>query len=132
MAIRTPWADLIEPRMRELGLDRQAVGFRLGYQNPLKAAGRVSALCEGHITSAKSPAALNRLPQALEVPVEVIEQAVAATEELFAEMNRWSFGSVPSLYRPRRWLGFLEWIRRSASVRRKKENSGCPIIHSAS
>src|SRR6266571_5042720 len=39
------------------------LGFRLGYQNPLKAAGRVDALCWGHITSEKSRLALRRLPE---------------------------------------------------------------------
>ena len=62
MAINTPLADLIHTRMRDLGLDRQALGFRLGYQNPLKASGRVDALCDGHITSQKSRAALDGLP----------------------------------------------------------------------
>jgi hypothetical protein len=88
MAINTPLADLIHTRMNELGLDRQALGFRLGYQNPLKASGRVHALCEGHITSRRSRAALARLPDALDVAPGVIEKAVAATHELFVEIAR--------------------------------------------
>ena len=67
MRFHTPLAELIKCRMEELGLDRQGLGFRLGYQNPLKAAGRVDALREGHIISRKSRAALERLPQALEL-----------------------------------------------------------------
>src|SRR5262245_56863615 len=87
MAIRTPVADLIHTRMTELGLDRQALGLRLGYQNPLKAAGRVYALCEGHLRSRKSRAALQRLPEALEVPPDIVRRAVAATEQILSDME---------------------------------------------
>lgn len=74
--------------MQVLDLDRQALGSRLGYRNPLKGAGRVCALCEGYIMSAKSGAALNRLPQAIDVPAELVEQALAATEKMLADMDR--------------------------------------------
>jgi hypothetical protein len=87
MTVRMPLANLIHTKMTELGLDRQALGLRLGYQNPLKAAGRVYALCDGHIKSRKSRAALGRLPEALEVPPEIVRRAVAATEEIFLEME---------------------------------------------
>jgi hypothetical protein len=88
MTIRTPLAALIETRMQQLALDRAALGLRLGYQNPAKAAGRVYALCDGHITSTKSKTALNRLPTAIEVPAEVVETAVKATASLLAELKR--------------------------------------------
>src|SRR5215203_5231463 len=75
--------------MGELGMDREVLGFRLGsFQNPLKAAGRVDALMDGHITSERSRRALARLPAALEVHPEVVERAVTATDELFAEFRR--------------------------------------------
>jgi len=73
--------------MQELSLDPQALGFRLGYRNPLKAAGRVYALCDGHLKSRKSRAALHRLAEALEVPPEVVRRAVAATEEIFSKIE---------------------------------------------
>jgi hypothetical protein len=38
MTTRTPLAALIETRMQQLALDRAALGLRLGYQNPAKAA----------------------------------------------------------------------------------------------
>jgi len=87
MTAQIPLARLIQTRMDELGLDRQSLGFRLGYKNPLKAAGRVDALCSGCLTSGKSRATLGRLPEALELPPEVIRQAVRATEEVLAEME---------------------------------------------
>jgi hypothetical protein len=73
--------------MAELRLDRQTLGLRLGYQNPLKAAGRVYALCEGNLRSRKSRTALKRLPEALEIPPEVVERTVAATEQIFSDME---------------------------------------------
>ena len=87
MTTRTPLAALIETRMQQLALDRAALGFRLGYRNPAKAAGRVYALCDGHITSTKSKTALRRLPTAIEVPAEVVETAVKATASLLAELK---------------------------------------------
>src|SRR3954463_7985830 len=83
-----PLASLIETRLEELNLDRHALGFRLGYKNPAKAAGRVDALCWGHLTNRKSRAALPRLPDALERPAEVVAQAVIETEQVLAEEER--------------------------------------------
>jgi hypothetical protein len=86
--MRTPLAILIETRMQQLGIDRAALGLRLGYRNPAKAAGRVYALCDGHITSTKSRAAIRRLPEAIELPSEVVETAVNATLSFLAELKR--------------------------------------------
>jgi len=71
--------------MQELGLSEEALGRRLGYSNPAKAAGRVYALCNGLPFSAKSRFALWRLPEALKLPPNVVTQAIADTERLFAE-----------------------------------------------
>jgi hypothetical protein len=86
--MKAPLAVLIETRIKHLGIDRAALGLRLGYRNPAKAAGRVYALCDGHITSTKSKTALRRLPEAIEVPAEVVETAVNATLSFLAELKR--------------------------------------------
>ena len=86
--MKTPLAVLIETRMHHLGIDRAALGLRLGYRNPAKAAGRVYALCDGHITSTKSETALRRLPEAIEVPAQVVHTAVDATLSFLAELKR--------------------------------------------
>src|SRR3979411_952147 len=86
--MKTPLAVLIETRTQQLGIDRAALGLRLGYRNPAKAAGRVYALCDGHLTSIKSKAALRRLPEAIEVPAEVVETAVTATVSFLADLKR--------------------------------------------
>ena len=88
MVIQSPLARLIHMRMEQLGIDAQALGIRLGYSNSAKAAGRVYALCDGHLESRRSKAALARLPEALELPSEVVEQAVTATEELISGQMR--------------------------------------------
>jgi hypothetical protein len=88
MTDQLPLARLIQIRMHELGLDHQALGIRLGYQNPLKAVGRVDALCWGHISSKKSGIALRRLPEALEIPEDVVLRARRDTEEALAQRKR--------------------------------------------
>src|SRR4051794_23203618 len=82
-----PLASLVETRLKELNLDRQTLGFRLDYQNPAKAVGRVDAPCWGHLTNRKSRAALARLPDALELPAEAVAQAVIETEQVLAEQE---------------------------------------------
>ena len=88
MTIRSPLAALIETRMQQLALDRAALGSRLGYRNPAKAAGRVYALCDGHITTTKSRSALHRLPATIEVSAELVEIAVKDTASLLAELKQ--------------------------------------------
>ena len=83
-----PIADLINERMTILGLDRERLGYRLGYTNPIKAAGRVQALCDGFIDTRKSLRAMHRLPAALEVQPEDVGRAVTATRAIFAERER--------------------------------------------
>src|SRR3954468_16190930 len=83
-----PLASLIETRLKELNLDRHALGFRLGYKNPAKAAGRVNALCWGHLTNRKSRAALSRLPDALGLSPELVQRAIRETEQVLAEQER--------------------------------------------
>src|SRR3954470_3378612 len=88
MPIQLPLAKLIQTQMEELGLDRQTLGFRLGYKNPAKAAGRVNALCWGHLTNRKSRAALSRLPDALGLSPELVQRAIRETEQVLAEQER--------------------------------------------
>jgi hypothetical protein len=88
MQTESSLARLIKRRSQQLGLDAQALGLRLGYQNPAKAAGRVHALCDGHIFNRKSRAALSRLANALEVSENVMQDALVATEALMAELTR--------------------------------------------
>jgi hypothetical protein len=81
-------ARLILNRCATLALDAKALGIRLGYRNPAKAAGRVQALCDGHVASEKSRIALKRLAHALDVDASVIDAAVAATLAAKADHER--------------------------------------------
>ena len=88
MALPTSLSDLILARMKELGLDHESLGFRLGYLNSSKASGRVYALLDGQITSAKSRRALTRLPELLEVSRAVVEKAIEETEQVLADIEQ--------------------------------------------
>lgn len=88
MQVEFPLTRLIQTRSQQLRLTAEALGFRLGYQNPAKAEGRVYALCAGYITSRKSISALGRLAKALEVPEHVVEEALATTKAMIAEQDR--------------------------------------------
>ena len=82
---RTPLADLVLNRMKDLGLDHQTLGQRLGYDNPAKAVGRVYALCDGNARlSSKSRHIIKGLHIALEVPAAVVARVVAETDEIAA------------------------------------------------
>jgi hypothetical protein len=73
MRSRTPLADLILTRMKDLGLDHTTFGQRLGYEKPVKGAGRISALCDGNIPlSSKSRHIIPRLPEVLDVPPALV------------------------------------------------------------
>src|SRR5215203_2197429 len=85
--LQNPLGQLIQTRMTELGLSPEALGFRLNFRNPGKAAGRVLAICDGHINNRKSRAALDRLATALAVPEGIIQVAVDATQQLFRDLR---------------------------------------------
>ncbi len=75
--------------MAELGLDPSALGFRLGYRNPAKAAGRVRALLDGNVPlSSRSRSAVERLPEALDLPREVVDEAVRCTDRASSPSER--------------------------------------------
>jgi hypothetical protein len=85
---KLPLAELIQSRLRQLGLTPQELGFRLGYSNPAKASGRVYAICEGYLDNRKSKAALVRLATALELPAEEVADVIKLTQDSLAERKR--------------------------------------------
>ena len=88
MQTKLPLAELIQSRLRQLGLTPQELGFRLGYSNPAKAAGRVYAICEGYLDNRKSRAALVRLADALELPADEVAHVIELTRYSLAEQKR--------------------------------------------
>jgi hypothetical protein len=61
---------------------------RLGYKNLAKAAGRVHAICSGHLDNQRSRSALTRLALALHLPSAAVEQAIIDTRLAIAEERR--------------------------------------------
>jgi hypothetical protein len=78
---QSPLTDLIQSRMRALGLDAVALGQRLGIMNPERARGRLVALLSGTLDSRRSQRALGGLGAALEVPQELVDDAITRTRE---------------------------------------------------
>src|SRR6266496_5343716 len=79
----SPITALIEDRCRALGLTRQDVVRRAGYVNLSKGVRRLDALLAGDLHTTRG--LIDLLPVALDVPVEVVTEAVEATKrELWA------------------------------------------------
>jgi len=82
----SPITALIEDRCRALGLTRQDVVRRAGYVNLSKGVRRLDALLAGDLHTTRG--LIDRLPVALDVPVEVVTEAVEATKrEIWAREN---------------------------------------------
>ena len=96
MKTQSPLARLIQTRMHQLRLDAQMLGFRLGYQNAakLQAVSKLSVMVIWQIR--KSRAALARLPEALELPSEVVGQAGPLPKSLISEQKRQAEVGAPS------------------------------------
>jgi hypothetical protein len=76
--------ELITKRCAELGLDHREFLQRLGYTNMSKAQRRLDSLYCGDLESSRG--VLEKLPEALDLPTEVIEEAVDVfKQELVAE-----------------------------------------------
>jgi hypothetical protein len=78
-----PLAQLIQSRMKELGIRSGALAARLGYLNLSKGARRIDELCGGDLAGKEW--LLANLPRALSLPDEV---AKAAVDETRKELER--------------------------------------------
>ncbi len=74
---------LIEDRIRVLGLRRQDVARRAGYTNLSKGCRRLDELLAGDLHTTRG--LIDRLPAALDVPAETVNEAVAETKR-----QRWA------------------------------------------
>jgi hypothetical protein len=73
----SPIKTLIESRSRDLGLSRQDIVQRAGYRNLAKGCRRLDELLAGDVNAARG--LIDRLPTALDVPTEIIHEAIAET-----------------------------------------------------
>ena len=74
---------LVRGRCEELGLRPAELVRRCGYQNVSKGLRRLEQLCAGNFT--RSVGLVRTLPAALEVPVEVVKEAIETTERYLHE-----------------------------------------------
>lgn len=82
-----PIAKLIESRSRELGLRRSALVRRMGYSEAGLSKGlkRLEQICRGEF--ALTQVALKRLPEALEMPPDLVERAVSDSRQRLDEVR---------------------------------------------
>jgi hypothetical protein len=73
----SPIKTLIENRSRDLGLSRQDIVQRAGYRNLAKGCRRLDGLLTGDVHAARG--LIDRLPAALDVPAEAVNEAIAET-----------------------------------------------------
>ena len=73
-----PIGTLVTNRIVELDLTRAQVVRRFGYRNITKGLRRLDQLCQGDFVGAAG--LVQALPNALELPVEVVGRAIEATK----------------------------------------------------
>jgi hypothetical protein len=73
----TPIQQLIEDRCHALGLSRRHLIRRAGYENTAKGLRRLDELLDGNLQTTRG--LIDRLPTALDVPVETVAEAVGET-----------------------------------------------------
>ena len=81
-----PIVTLIEERMKALGLSRRQLILRSGLSNVTKGLRRLDALKHGEDLES-AVALISGLPTALELPLEVIQEAVQKSEEQLARVE---------------------------------------------
>src|SRR5712671_3473521 len=85
---RLPIHDLVEIRLRELGIRRNEFARRCGFKNIAKGIRRIEAMCSGDLDSAPSRMILKALPVALEVSDDIVSAAVRETAASVEESER--------------------------------------------
>ena len=77
-----PLSVFIRHRSQELGLTRSELVVRSGYKNVSKGLRRIDQVYAGDVI--KTGALLTKLPEALELPPETVEEALKATTDQIA------------------------------------------------
>ena len=77
----SPIRELVEARLKELGIRPVELARRCGFANVNKGLRRIEAMCTGHLDSRSARMILTRLPAALEVGQDVIDAAVRETAD---------------------------------------------------
>ncbi len=85
---RLPIHDLVETRLKELGISRSELARRCGFKNLDKGMRRIEAMCGGDLASPSAAMILTALPAALEVDVATVQVAVRETAETLDQQSR--------------------------------------------
>jgi hypothetical protein len=85
---RLPIHDLVETRLKELGIRRSEVVRRCGFKNVDKGLRRLEAVCGGDLDYVSARMVLNALPTALEVEEGVVDVAVRQSAALIDQSKR--------------------------------------------
>jgi hypothetical protein len=85
---RLPIHDLVETRLKELGIQRSEFARRCGFKNVAKGIRRIEAMCAGDLVSLSAKMILKALPRALEVSEEIAEDIVRETAVLLEQNER--------------------------------------------
>ncbi|HEY8072099.1 MAG TPA: hypothetical protein VIE47_09065 [Methylocystis sp.] len=82
-----PIHELIENQQKRLGLRRNELARRCGFNNLDKGLRRIDGVCHGDLHSPGAKMVLDNLAVALEVDKVVVENAIAATAQVIADAN---------------------------------------------
>jgi hypothetical protein len=85
---RLPIHDLVETRLKELGIQRSEFARRCGFKNVAKGIRRIEAMCAGDLVSLSAKMILKALPAALEVSEEIADGTVRETAVLLEQNER--------------------------------------------
>jgi hypothetical protein len=78
---RLPIHDLVETRLKELGMRRGELVRRCGFKNVGKGIRRIEAMCSGDLDSLSARMILKALPKAIDVGEDVVGVAVCETAD---------------------------------------------------
>jgi hypothetical protein len=85
---RLPIRDLVETRLKELGIQRSELALRCGYKNVNKGNRRIEAICGGDLDSSSGRMILKALPTTLEVSEDVVNAAARETADALDRRKR--------------------------------------------
>jgi hypothetical protein len=91
--------DLVETRVKQLGIRRSELARRCGFKNVNKGIRRIEGVCCGDLTSRSANLVLQMLPEALEVSRDVVNAAIRETADRIEVAERKAAAERDALWR---------------------------------
>ena len=85
---RYPIHELIEARMKQIGLGRGELALRCGFKNVAKGLRRIDAVCNGDISSKGATMVIDAIPAALEIDKNKVDEALQKTAKIIEEAEQ--------------------------------------------